>query len=73
MSSLNWRSNLSINTAEAIEKFCAFKDENRGVHQHADGTYWWYDETQADEFGGFETFEAALASLTKYCKQLYDD
>lgn len=64
-----WRSNLRL-THEQLESFCQYLNPNEGVHQHADGTFWWYDETQADEFGGFETFEEALASLIGYCKQL---
>jgi len=70
MSSLNWASNL-CKTREEREAFCQFKDENDGIHQHVDGTYWWYDEIQANEFGGFITFEEAKASLTEYHNMLY--
>lgn len=65
----NWRSNLGL-TSEQVEKFCQFVDESHGVHKHDDGGYWFYDETQADEYGPFQSSEEAQAALVDYCKHL---
>jgi len=65
----HWQSSLNLTDIER-DNFCQYKNINNGIHQHDDGTYWWYDETQADEFGGFILFEDALESLIEYCKTL---
>ena len=40
------------------------------VHQHKDGTWWWYDETWADENGPYETKDAALLAMKKYVEEM---
>jgi hypothetical protein len=40
------------------------------VHQHVDGTYWWYDETWADEYGPFVTQLAAEDSCKAYATEV---
>ncbi len=41
------------------------------VHQHsADETWWWYDETWADELGPFLTREEAQQSCERYAREV---
>lgn len=39
------------------------------LHQHDDGSWWWYTETWTDEYGPYDTKELAEADLRKYCKE----
>jgi len=41
-----------------------------GVHQHTGGLWWFTDEIQVDEFGGFCTKEEAEQSMRNYAEQL---
>ncbi len=36
------------------------------VHQHLDGSWWWYDETWTDETGPFMTKTSADADVKAY-------
>ncbi len=40
------------------------------VHQHEGGLWWFTDETQANEFGGFCTQAEAEESAARYARQL---
>lgn len=62
---LNWQSAIVESEAER-EAFCQMLNEVDGVHQHSNGLWWFYDETGADEFGGFVTKEEALESAKCY-------
>lgn len=66
---INWRSNIVENTREA-EEFCQLLNLDQGVHQHSNGLWWFYDETGADEFGGYVTKEEALESAARYGEML---
>lgn len=65
MIKVNWRSNI-VDTPEEIEAFCQMLNDDQGVHQHTNGLWWFYDETGADEFGGYVTKEECLESATRY-------
>ncbi len=38
------------------------------LHQHVDGSWWYYDETWAYENGPFETQKEGADSLQEYCE-----
>ena len=40
------------------------------IHQHADKTWWWYDETWTDEYGPFATREEAEANCGAYAREV---
>lgn len=61
---LYWRS--QINPPLDPEKFCKLNNHADGVHQHDDGLWWFYDESGADEFGGYTDREECLAALQAY-------
>jgi hypothetical protein len=37
------------------------------LHEHKDGTWWFYEETWTFENGPFPTYEEAVAALEAYC------
>ena len=39
------------------------------IHQHDDGSWWWYDETWVEEHGPYSTIEEANLAITKYCRE----
>lgn len=41
--------------------------EGNPLHEHKDGTWWFYEETWAFENGPFPTYEEANAALEAYC------
>jgi hypothetical protein len=41
--------------------------EGNPLHEHKDGTWWFYEETWAFENGPFPTYEEAEAALEAYC------
>lgn len=66
---INWRSNIR-ETPREIEAFCQMLEEDQGLHRHSDGLWWFYDETGADEFGGYVTKQEALESAKRYGEAL---
>lgn len=48
---------------------CLLKDNNP-VHQHSDGTWWFYEEAWADENGPYQTQEKANSECDQYCKDV---
>lgn len=42
------------------------QDSQECLHQHKDGSWWFFDETMAYEHGPFSSREAADAHLGKY-------
>ncbi len=53
--------------APPAEPLCNYT-EGGPLHQHADSTWWYYDETWAFENGPFETQELGADSLQEYCE-----
>lgn len=52
-----------------VEPVCTFSNaDGNPVHVHADGSWWFYDETWAYENGPFESKELADGELVKYCE-----
>lgn len=50
---------------------CDFSDsENKPVHQHKDGTWWYYDETGSHELGPFTSEADCSASFKLYAASL---
>jgi hypothetical protein len=43
------------------------EDIGNPLHQHEDGTYWFYEATWNLEQGPYPTYEEAYAALLKYC------
>jgi len=37
------------------------------LHEHADGTWWFYEATWTLEQGPYATFDEGLAAMTQYC------
>lgn len=46
---------------------CNFEGGNDPLHEHEDGTFWFYEETWAMENGPFPTYEEAYNALAEYC------
>lgn len=75
---INWRSNIEGNEDSKDPYFdCQThlikRDENDilpSVHQHANGLWWFYTETGADEFGGYVTKEECEESAARYAELL---
>ena len=42
------------------------------LHQHPDGTWWWYEETWAEEHGPYSTEAEAKDALLTYCREVLD-
>lgn len=53
--------------APPAELICSYS-EGGPLHQHTDGSWWYYDETWTYENGPFETEEAGADSLQEYCE-----
>jgi hypothetical protein len=51
---------------------CNYSGDGNPLHEHADGTFWYYDETWAFENGPFDTRVEANASLESYCKEILE-
>ncbi len=52
------------------EQICNYLDnlvDGNPVHEHKDGTWWFYEETWTFENGPFPTYEEAEAALEAYC------
>ena len=50
---------------------CTFDETaepNNPVHRHEDGTWWFYEETWADENGPYDTLELCNWALKEYVK-----
>ena len=62
----------SILAVQAAKPICEYKGEPDGspLHQHADGSWWFYEETWALENGPFDTEDAAYEVLKAYCVEL---
>jgi hypothetical protein len=52
------------------EPFCNYSGDGNPLHEHTDGTWWYYDETWAYENGPFATYELGYESLALYCADL---
>jgi hypothetical protein len=46
---------------------CEHPKSGDPLHEHADGTWWFYDITWVAEAGPFLTYEDAYAGLKSYC------
>ncbi len=46
---------------------CNFEGGPDPLHEHADGTFWFYEETWALENGPFPTYDDAYNALAEYC------
>lgn len=46
---------------------CNYSGDGNPLHEHADGTFWFYEETWAYENGPFPTYEEAYNALSEYC------
>jgi hypothetical protein len=46
---------------------CNFEGGPDPLHEHADGTFWFYEETWALENGPFSTYDEAYNALAEYC------
>ena len=52
-------------------KVCTYTDniiDGNPLHEHADGTWWFYEETWAFENGPFESWEDGDNALEAYCR-----
>ena len=54
------------------EDICNYSGDGNPLHEHVDGTFWYYDETWAFENGPFDTRIEANASLESYCKEIVE-
>lgn len=54
------------------EDICNYSGDGNPLHEHVDGTFWYYDETWAFENGPFDTRIEANASLESYCKEIIE-
>lgn len=43
---------------------------NNPVHQHSDGSWWFYDETWSQELGPFSSEQLCKDSCKKYVEEL---
>ena len=49
---------------------CEYQGEDgTPLHQHVDGSWWFYDATYTFERGPFETYEEADLALVVYCNE----
>src|SRR5689334_21913352 len=46
---------------------CNYSGDGNPLHEHSDGTFWFYEETWAFENGPFPDYEQAYNALTEYC------
>jgi hypothetical protein len=46
---------------------CNFEGGPDPLHEHADGTFWFYEETWSLENGPFPTYDEAYDALAEYC------
>lgn len=46
---------------------CVYPKDGDPLHEHTDGTWWFYDATWVAEAGPFLTFEDAYVGLKSYC------
>lgn len=42
------------------------------VHSHSDGTWWFYEETWADENGPYTSEIECIAKLESYCREVLE-
>ena len=47
---------------------CGYLGDAGPLHEHADGTWWFYEETWAFENGPFESWEDGDNALEAYCR-----
>ena len=45
-------------------------EEGQPVHQHKDGTWWFWDETWGTEYGPYEYYEQACHAMGQYAANL---
>ena len=57
--SLNWQSRIDPDRMRV-----------NPVHPHPDGAWYWYDETWANEFGPYDTEQAAGKACKQYCQEV---
>lgn len=50
--------------------FCNYSGDGNPLHEHADGTWWFYEETWIYESGPYDTLDLGWAALTEYCEKL---
>lgn len=46
---------------------CTYNGDGNPLHEHADGTWWFYEETWSLENGPFENWEDGYNALEAYC------
>lgn len=44
--------------------------DGKAVHQHSDGSWWFWDETWCDELGPYESEVKAQVAITEYSAML---
>lgn len=49
------------------EPVCNFEGGSNPLHEHKDGSWWFYDETWSAENGPYESFEDGSTALEAYC------
>lgn len=54
----------------AAEPVCNYSGDGNPLHEHADGSWWFYDETWAYENGPYENYDLGWAGLEAYCVEL---
>jgi len=51
-----------------VDPICTYEaDDGNPLHQHKDGSWWFYNETWAFENGPYESFEDGSVALEAYC------
>lgn len=78
-STTNWEAELikplgALATAEQLRvnapKVCNYNEDGHDpnpIHEHEDGTWWFFDELWSLENGPFPTFDEAYNALAEYC------
>jgi hypothetical protein len=46
---------------------CTYNGDGNPLHEHKDGSWWFYNETWAFENGPYESFEDGSTALEAYC------
>jgi hypothetical protein len=49
------------------DAICTYNGDGNPLHEHKDGSWWFYNETWAFENGPYESFEDGSTALEAYC------
>jgi hypothetical protein len=58
--------------APEVAPACNYSGDGQPLHQHGDGTWWYFDAEFSLENGPYATESLAYESLVAYCKQFQD-